>query len=98
MVREIIWDKEAILQLEEIYKYISERSLKAAEKVKRSIKETIQKLGRFPEVHNPDRFKNNNDGSFRAFEKYSYRVTYKISSSKVIIVRTRHTAQEPLEH
>jgi len=38
-----------------------------------------------------------NDGSFRAFEKYNYRVTYKVKETEIIIARVRHISREPLE-
>jgi len=98
MVRRIIWDKEAILQLEEVYEYLKERSLQSADKVRKSIKEKTRGLKDNPEIYNLDRFKKNNDGSFRAFEKYSYRVTYKVKVTEVIILRVRHTSREPLNH
>lgn len=98
MVRKIVWDKEAILQLEEVYVYLKERSLQSANKVRKSIKETVRNLAKNPEVYSLDRFKKDNDGSIRAFEKYSYRVTYKVKESEIIIARVCHTSREPLEH
>jgi plasmid stabilization system protein ParE len=98
MVRKIIWDKEAILQLEEIYEYLKEHSLQSANKVRKSIKEATQKLSKHPGIHSLDRFKKNNDGTIRAFEKYSNRITYKVKETEVIILRVRHTSREPLEH
>lgn len=43
------------------------------------------------------RLRKNNNGSFRAFEKYNYRVSYKVGITQVIILRIRHTSREPLE-
>ncbi|HIP47514.1 MAG TPA: type II toxin-antitoxin system RelE/ParE family toxin [Lutibacter sp.] len=57
MVRRVVWDKEAILQLEEVYLYLKERSLQAANKVRKSIKEKTRGLKNNPEIYNLDRFK-----------------------------------------
>jgi len=48
-----------------------------------------------PEKHNLDKFKVNNDGHFRAFEKHKIRVTYFISKNEIRIVRVRHTKMNP---
>ena len=98
MVRKIVWDKKAILQMEEVYEYLKERSLQSANKVRKSIKETIQKLPKHPEIYPIDRLKNKNDGSFRAFEIYSYRITYRVVEKEIRILRVRHTSREPLDY
>ena len=98
MVRKIIWDKEAVLQMEEIYEYLKERSLQSANKVRKSIKEKAQGLSEHSEIYPLDRFMKDNDGSIRAFEKYSYRVTYKVKETEIIIARIRHTSRKPLEY
>jgi len=98
MVRKIVWDKEAILQMEEVYEYLKERSLQSANKVRKSIKEKAQGLSKHPEIYPLDRFMKDNDGSIRAFEKYSYRITYKAKETEIIIARVRHTSREPLEY
>ncbi len=98
MVRKIVWDKEAILQMEDLYEYLKERSLQSANKVRKSIKKTIQELPKHPEIYPLDRFMKDNDGSIRAFEKYNYRVTYKVKETEIIIARVRHTSRMPLEY
>ncbi|WP_369427811.1 type II toxin-antitoxin system RelE/ParE family toxin [Membranihabitans maritimus] len=50
--------------------------------------------GKYP----PDKFKTDNDGSYRAFEKFSYRVAYKIKEKEIAILRIRHVKQEPKEY
>ena len=75
-MKEVVWDKKAILQLEEVYNHIRKDSLQSAIKVRKSIKKTTRDLSKHPEIYSLDRFRKNNDGSNRAFEKYSYRVTY----------------------
>ena len=57
MVRIIVWDKEAILQMEEVYEYLKERPLQSADIVRKEIKETIQILPKHPEIFPLDRLK-----------------------------------------
>jgi len=96
VVRKIVWDKEAILQMEAVYEFLKECSLQSANKVRKSIKEKVRDLSKHPEIYPLDRFIKDNDGNIRAFEKYSYRVTYKVKETKIIIARVRHTSREPL--
>jgi plasmid stabilization system protein ParE len=51
-----------------------------------------------PEKHPPDRFKKDNNGNFRAFEKHSCRVAYYIAETEIRILRVRHVKQEPKEY
>lgn len=98
MKKKIVWDTKAYLQLEKEHKYIKKNSEIAANKVRRSIRDTAKSLALHPEIYNLDRFKNNNDGNYRAFEKYSYRVTYKVKETEIIILRVRHTSREPFNY
>lgn len=36
-----------------------------------------------------------NDENYRAFEKFSYRVSYKIDFDKIYVLRVRHTSRNP---
>ncbi|WP_335964554.1 hypothetical protein [Galbibacter sp. PAP.153] len=69
----VIWSKNGSLQLKESLEDLREKSPKAASKVKNEILKASRELSDKPEIYSPDRFKKKNDGSFRAFEKYSYR-------------------------
>jgi len=46
-----------------------------------------------PEMFPPDKFKRNNDGTWRAFEKFHYRISYLITAKEIRIVRMRHTSR-----
>jgi plasmid stabilization system protein ParE len=96
--RKVIWDTKAYLQLEKEHKYIKKNSVTAANKVRKSIRDTAKNLALHSDIFSLDRFKKNNDGNYRAFEKYSYRVTYKVKETQIIILRVRHTSREPLEY
>jgi len=96
--RALVWDIEAKEHLQKIYEHIKKDSISSARKVKSEILSTVKKLKKNPEMFPPDRFKIDNAGNYRSFEKYSYRVTYKHTGKEIRIIRIRHTKQEPLEY
>jgi plasmid stabilization system protein ParE len=101
MVKEpltIIWDEDARLYFKAAIKYIKKESVSGARKVRLEILNTIGSLPGNPFIFEEDRFKLNNDSSYRAFSVYHYRITYKINKSTIYILRIRHTSQEPLEY
>ncbi len=95
--KKLVWDKEAISELKEVYKYLKNKSLPSAKRVRDSIIETASELPKHSEIYRLDRFKKGNNNDYRAFEKYNYRVTYRIKETEVRILRVRHTSREPLE-
>ena len=96
--RKISWDTQALQQFNAAIKYIGRDSLQGAEKVRQDILKKITRLQTHPTLHNPDKYKKNNDGNFRAFELYHYRVSYHVSSIEIRILRIRHTGMEPKEY
>ncbi len=93
----IRWSRTAELQLKKVFLYISKDSYQNAMKVRMDIVAMTEILSVNPERFPPDKFKINNDGSYRAFELHRYRVSYVILKEVVLIVRLRHTAMSPLE-
>jgi hypothetical protein len=57
----------------------------------------VQKAAGNPQIYGPDKYKTDNRGSYRAFEKHHYRVPYSFSNNIVRVLRDRHTSMEPLE-
>jgi plasmid stabilization system protein ParE len=98
MVKEVIWPLHAQKQLTKAYEYILKSSYQNAEKVKQEILASTQKLPDNPERHAPDKFRKNNDGSFRAYEIHHYRIAYRVTEKQIIIVRVRHTSMEPMNY
>lgn len=94
----VVWDKTAYTSLQVAYDYIKEESLVNAEQVREGILKIIEGLPAHPEKYPPDKFKKQNDGNYRAFEKYSYRVVYKVTEKEIIILRLRHVKQAPKEY
>jgi plasmid stabilization system protein ParE len=96
--RKISWDTQALQQFNAAINYIARDSLQGAEKVRKDILKKVDRLQMHPTLYNPDKYKKNNDGNFRAFELYHYRVSYYVSSIEIRILRVRHTSMEPKEY
>jgi plasmid stabilization system protein ParE len=92
------WDKEARTQLKSALNYIEKTSPQNAAKVKREIIEVTEKAALHPEIFSLDKYKTDNDGSFRAFEKHRYRVAYRVYKDHIVILRIRHTSMAPLSY
>jgi len=43
-------------------------------KLEKKYLQKIESLTNNPEIHSPDKYKQNNDGSYRAFELHRYRI------------------------
>ena len=93
----IIWSKSALNQLKKIENYIQQDSFSASEKVIKKIIFTIEKLIEFPEIFEIDRFKRNNDGTFRAFVVYKIRISYRVYHDSIYILRIRHSYRKPIK-
>jgi plasmid stabilization system protein ParE len=48
-----------------------------------------------PELYSPDKYKMNNDGRYRAFEKHRYRISYRFTNNIILVLRVRHTSRNP---
>jgi plasmid stabilization system protein ParE len=94
----VIWDSHARIHLSEAYKYIRKDSIDNAEKVRKKILAATDTLSVHPKKYPADKYKINNDGSYRAFIVYRYRISYKIQDTEIRILRIRHTSMEPLEY
>jgi plasmid stabilization system protein ParE len=94
----VIWDKEAKAQLKRAYNKILKESYQGAITVRDSILDTVDKIPEQPHRYPADKFKTNNNGNYRAFELYNYRVAYKITNENIQILRVRHVKREPLEY
>jgi len=93
--RKIGWDRNALRQFNKAILYIAEDSIQNAENVRADILQYIASLVSYPEKFPPDRYKLNNDGSYRAFELHRLRVAYFVGSDVIRILRVRHTSKEP---
>ena len=96
--RTVVWDKQASLYFNEAIRYIRKDSPQNADSVKREILSKVRDLSHQPEIHAPDKYKQDNTGNYRAFEVHHYRVSFLIKDEQVIITRMRHTSQEPKQY
>ena len=97
--RVLVWDKIALKHLKEIYDYYkNQNNLDFAVEIKNTILKTAEDLISNPYLYEQDRFKIENDDSFRAFEKLGYRISYKIAENQIRILRLRHTSREPVKY
>jgi len=92
---QVVWTKRSLLQIKAAYKYIFKDSPQNAGKVVNDITKAVSKAVPNPEFYGPDKYKINNDGTYRAFEKHSYRISYKITKMTIVVLRVRHTKLEP---
>lgn len=92
----IVWDVPAKKSFYQQIKHIAKDSVQSAEQVRLDILSVIDSLLEHPDKYPPDRFKSDNDGSYRAFEKHSLRVAYFTSIDQIRILRVRHVKQEPI--
>ena len=93
-----IWSNVAKHQLNTAFQFIKKDSLQNAIKVRDEIIETTITLPLKPEIYPLDKYKTNNDGSYRAFEMHRYRVSYRLLPDIIRIVRLRHTSISPLSY
>ena len=91
----VVWTKQAERHLRKIYEYISLDSPKNALKVVNDLAECMDKTFGNPEVYPIDKYKLDNDGTFRAFEKHKYRLSYRYSKDIIRVLRVKHTKMLP---
>jgi plasmid stabilization system protein ParE len=96
--RKILWDKQALHYFRDAIQYIRKDSPQNADNVKSEVLEKINELSTHPEIHNPDKYKVDNNGSYRAFELHRLRVGYLVKEHEIIIARVRNTRQEPHDY
>jgi plasmid stabilization system protein ParE len=99
-VYRVLWDKAALGQLQETYKYIYKDSPQNAATVRESILAKAASLSGHPRKYGADKLRKDGDLDYRAFELHHYRVSYYIDEAEavIMIIRVRHTSQEPLEY
>ncbi|WP_300600228.1 type II toxin-antitoxin system RelE/ParE family toxin [Niabella sp.] len=91
----IVWNELAKNELKRAYEYILKDSYQNAVKVRQEIIDAVLSLPGQPDKHRADKYKTNNDGTWRAFEVHHYRISYRVKNSQIRIVRLRHTNRSP---
>lgn len=95
---EVVWNTIARKQVRKIYDYILKDSAQNAKNILAEILISTEKLQMNPERFGQDKYKKNNDGTYRYYELYSYRIAFRIYQNHIIILRVRSTEQEPLSY
>jgi plasmid stabilization system protein ParE len=96
--RRVVWDDFARAALKIAFNHIKEDSPQQAEKVKRDILAATHALLAHPEIYPADKYRQDKDSSFRAFEIHNYRISYLITEDTIRILRLRHVKQEPKDY
>jgi plasmid stabilization system protein ParE len=94
----LVWDIGAYKQFEDAIAYIEKESLTNAENFKTEISKKLKGILLQPERYPADKYKKMNDGSFRAFELFRYRISYQYKSNQIRVIRLRHTKMSPLNY
>ncbi len=97
MEKEIIWTKTSQDQLEKIYFYLLEetKSFEIADKVLDALVSAVEILKYSWEIYETDEMRIPVNENYRAFERFSYRISYRIDSEIIYILRIRHTSRNP---
>ena len=94
----VVWSNSAKVELRKAFEYIALDSLQNAQMVRDTLIDMTIDLSENPEKKPLDKFKKDNDGTWRAFEKHHYRISYRILKNQIRVVRMRHTSKSPLTY
>ena len=95
---QLVWTRRSQQHLKALYNYISQTSPQNAQKVVTDIITATEKAIANPTYYNPDKFKTDNDGSYRAFEKHHYRIAYRYQKNIIRVLRVMHNKMEPKKY
>ena len=97
MGKKIIWSSDALEHLEDIHFYIlfESKSIDVADRIVDKIFDSTQILKTNSEIFELDDQKKLNNGTFRAYFIYDYKITYQDSVDAIYILRVRHTSRKP---
>ncbi|MBD3749630.1 MAG: type II toxin-antitoxin system RelE/ParE family toxin [Sphingobacteriales bacterium] len=92
------WSKSSVKQFIEILSFLeAQEQFKYAERLEQEILKTIILLSSNPSIFQIDRLKQDNDGSFYAFEIDSFRISFRKLPKEIRILRIRHTSRRPYQ-
>jgi len=97
-IKTIVWSRNAANQYYKILKYLSEEAPEAIDIVGNALLDMIESLSLEYNNYPPDRFKKNNDGTYKASLVFNYRISFQITETNIYILRIRHTSREPKNH
>lgn len=96
-IKEVVWSAKAIKQLQLIVKYLLSVSEFAVNRVTEDVEKKTVGLSKNYNNYRKDELRVNNDGTYRVCFVFSYRISYKITKDKVLILAIRHTSRVPIK-
>lgn len=98
-MRKLIWSKRATKSFLKILDFIEEDSIQNAQKISAEVLRIVNESIKHPEHHRRDKYKiENSNGSFRAFEIHSIRISFFYDAKILRVIRVRHTKRKPLNY
>jgi plasmid stabilization system protein ParE len=94
-MRQILWDKKAVNGFRNFIEYIRENSWSRADELTTELLDKLDEAAVHPERNRPDPYKQENDGSYRAFEYKSLRIAYRFTETQIKVLRARHVRMKP---
>ncbi len=94
---EIKWNKTALKNLISALEFFEENDAESYSK--KFEKELLTKIKNLPQTYqqyNLDKFRFQNDGSYRVLFSNSYRVSFRITEKEIRILRIRHGSRKPI--
>jgi len=90
----IKWNKAAIKQLIDAIEFIEDAGFRSyAEELEKDILYKVRNLPANSINYPLDKYRRNNDGTYRAFEVENYRISFRSKDDEIRIVRIRHTSR-----
>jgi len=97
-IRVVVWSEPAQYQMQEAFIFITKDSSLQAQRILEEIVMSVNRAITNPEIYPADEYKKNNDGSYRAFEKHHYRISFRFDATTILVLRVRHTAMSPKKY
>lgn len=92
-MKPVIWSKNAIASIQDIYDYIYTQNPQNANLVIDTLFDLVEKLHLFPEKNPIEPLFNHND--IRFFPKWNFKIVYRIELNRIYILDIFSTLQNP---
>ena len=92
---EIRWSRPALIQFDKALDFIiGEGYPSYADELEEKILSRVDNLINNYNIYPADKYKKANDGTYHAFEVDEYRISYRVQSKLIKIIRIRHTSRK----
>lgn len=92
---QVIWTDESLNDLEVIYDFLAEKSLKVAKKIVQSILARTHQLETFPESGSPQETNKTVSRSYRYLIEGHYKIIYSLDEKAIYVEVIVDTRQDP---